>query len=75
MDSDDEIQQIDPPVIIWYERKKYRRKILKEELNPRFCGRSKRYNNNVENLKDEDCIDTIHVSVESSHSLENPASR
>jgi hypothetical protein len=60
MDSDDEIQQIDPPVIIRFGR---------------FCRRSKRHNNNVENLKDQDCIDTMDISAESSHSLENPASR
>jgi hypothetical protein len=75
MYSNDEIQEIDPPVIIRSGRKKYRRKILKEELDPRFCRRSKRHNNNVENLKDQDCIDTVDVSAKSSHSLENPTSR
>jgi hypothetical protein len=75
MDSDDEIQEIDPPVIIRSGRKKYRHKILKEELDPRFCHRSKRHNNNVKNLKDQDCIDTMDVSAKSSHSLENPALR
>jgi hypothetical protein len=50
MDSDDEIEEIDPPVIIRSGRKKYCHKILKEELHPRFCRRNKRHNNNVENL-------------------------
>jgi hypothetical protein len=46
MDSDGDVQEIDPPVITWSGRKKYRRKILKEELNPCFCRRSKRHNYN-----------------------------
>jgi hypothetical protein len=50
MDSDDEIQEIDPPVIIWCGHKKYHHKILKEELDPRFCRRNKRHNNSVKNL-------------------------
>jgi hypothetical protein len=75
MDSDDEIQEIDLHVIIQSGCKKYRRKILKEEPDSHFYHRSKRHNNNVENLKDQDCIDTIDVSAESSHSLKIPASR
>jgi hypothetical protein len=36
MDSDDDVQEIDPLVITWYGHKNYWRKILKEELDPRF---------------------------------------
>jgi hypothetical protein len=42
MDSDDEVQEIDPPVIIRLGRKKYRRKILTEELDISFYHHSKR---------------------------------
>jgi hypothetical protein len=38
MDSDDEVQEIDPPVITRSGRKKYRRMILKEELDPVFLS-------------------------------------
>jgi hypothetical protein len=62
-------------VIIRSGHKKYHQKIQKEELDPRFCHRSKRHNNNVENLQDQHCIDAMDVSAESSHSLENAASR
>jgi hypothetical protein len=41
-DSDQEVQEIDPPVINWNGRKKYRRKILIEPLDSYFCRRSKR---------------------------------
>jgi hypothetical protein len=40
MDSDDDIQEIDPPVITRCGCKKYRRRILKEELDVRFCDRT-----------------------------------
>jgi hypothetical protein len=36
MESDDEVQEIDPMVIIRCGRKKYRKKILKEELDFHF---------------------------------------
>jgi hypothetical protein len=54
MNSDDEVQEIDPPVIIRSGRKKYRRRILKEELNIRFCRRSKRNNKDVEDSRNQD---------------------
>jgi hypothetical protein len=75
MDLDNEIQEIDLPVIIRSRCKKYCRKILKEELDPRFCHHSKRHNNYVENLQDQYCIDAMDVSAESSHNLENVATR
>jgi hypothetical protein len=61
MDSDDDVQEIDPTVITRPGRKKYRRKILKEELDPRFCCRSKRHNYNEGKCQDQDDIDTTDV--------------
>jgi hypothetical protein len=52
MESNDEVQEIDPSVITQFRRKKYQWRVLKEELNVRFCCRSKRHNNNVENCQD-----------------------
>jgi hypothetical protein len=48
MDSDDEVQEIDPPVINRSGRKKYRWKILTEELGISFYRRSKRNRKNAE---------------------------
>jgi hypothetical protein len=62
MESDDEVQEIDPMVIIWCGRKKYRKKILKEELDFHFCRCSKRHNNNVESCQDQDGI-VLHVGI------------
>jgi hypothetical protein len=42
MNSNDEVQEIEPPVIIHSGCNKYCRKILKEELDIRFCHRSER---------------------------------
>jgi hypothetical protein len=64
MELDDEVQEIDPPVIIRSRRKKYRKKILKEELDARFCRRSKRHSNNVESCQYQDGINTMNVSKE-----------
>jgi hypothetical protein len=41
-DSDQDVQEIDPPVINRTRRKKYRRRILIESLDPYFCRSSKR---------------------------------
>jgi hypothetical protein len=54
MDSDDEVQKIDLPVIIHSGRKRYRRKILKEELDIHFCRRSERKKQDVEDTIDQD---------------------
>jgi hypothetical protein len=67
MESDDEVQEINPPVIIRSGRKKYRKKILKEELDVHFPRRSKRHSNNVESCQDQDGIDTMNVSDETSN--------
>jgi hypothetical protein len=37
MESNDEVQEIDPSVITQFRRKKYQWRVLKEELNVRFC--------------------------------------
>jgi L-lysine 2,3-aminomutase len=66
MDSDDEVQEIDPPVIVRSGRKKYRRRILIDELDVRFCRRSRRINKDVEELKEQDQnanLDFIENSV------------
>jgi hypothetical protein len=52
MDSDDEVQAIDPPVVIRSGRKKYRRKILKKEIDVRFCRHSKRINQDVDHSRE-----------------------
>jgi hypothetical protein len=54
MDSNDEVQEIDPPVIIHSRHKGYRRKILKEELDIHFYRRGKRNKQDVEDTKDQD---------------------
>jgi hypothetical protein len=61
MDSDDEVRVIDPPVIIRSGCKKYHRKILKEEIDVRFCRHSKRINRDVDDSRERDNIDTIDV--------------
>jgi hypothetical protein len=67
MDSDDDVQEIDPLVITRYGHKNYRRKILKEELDPRFCHHSKRHNYNKGKCQNQDGIDTTDVSGEESN--------
>jgi hypothetical protein len=49
MDSDDEVQEIDPPVIIQSGRKKYRWRTLTEEFDISFCHCSKKNRKNAEN--------------------------
>jgi hypothetical protein len=66
MELDDEVQEIDPPMIIRSGRKKYQKK-LKEELNFHFCRRSKRHNNNVESCQDQDGVDTMDILEEASN--------
>jgi hypothetical protein len=67
MELDNEVQEIDPPVIIRSGRKKYQKKILNEELDVHFCRRSKRHSNNVESCQDQDGIDSTNVSEETSN--------
>jgi hypothetical protein len=54
MYSYDEVQEIDPPVIIRSGRKKYRRRILQEEIDVHFYRRSKRINKDVEKYRELD---------------------
>jgi hypothetical protein len=54
LELDDKVQEIDLPVIIHFECKRYRQKILKEELDIRFCHRSKRNKQDVEDTGDQD---------------------
>jgi hypothetical protein len=61
MYSYDEVQEIDPPVIIRSGRKKYRRRILQEEIDVHFYRRSKRINKDVEKYRELDSIDAIDV--------------
>jgi hypothetical protein len=58
MDSDDEVQEIDQPDIVWSGRKKYRRRILIDELDVHFCHRSKRINKDVEEDFTENSAET-----------------
>jgi hypothetical protein len=55
-DSDLDIQEIDPPILNWTRRKKYRRKILLEPLDPFFYCRSKRirYSQKIIDVEDDD---------------------
>jgi hypothetical protein len=64
MDSDDDVQVIDPMVINRSGRKKYGQKILKEELDPHFYHRNKRHNYNEGKCQHQDDIDTIDDSEE-----------
>jgi hypothetical protein len=52
MDSDNDVQEIDPPVIIRSGRKKYHRRILQEEIDVRFYHRSNRINKDVEKYRE-----------------------
>jgi hypothetical protein len=54
MDSDDEVQEIDPLVIIPSGRKKYRQRILIDELDVCFCRQSKRINKDVQDSINQD---------------------
>jgi hypothetical protein len=53
-DSDQYVQEIDPPVLNWTKCKKYHRKILLEPLKPFFCHRSKRNKDNQKIIDVED---------------------
>jgi hypothetical protein len=54
MNSDDEVQEIDPTVIVRSGCKKYHRRILIDELDVRCCHRSRQINKDVEELKEQD---------------------
>jgi hypothetical protein len=52
MNSDDEVQEIDPPLMIQSGCKKYQQRLLKEEIDIHFCHCSNRNNKDVENSTD-----------------------
>jgi hypothetical protein len=61
IDSGDEVQVIHPSIIIQFECKKYRQKILKEENDIRFCRRSRKINQDVDDSREQDNIDVTDV--------------
>jgi hypothetical protein len=61
MDLDDEVQEIDPPVIMRFGCKKYRQRILQEEIDIRFYRCSKRINKDVEKYREQASIDTTDI--------------
>jgi hypothetical protein len=67
IESDDEVQEIDPPVIIRSGCKKYWKRILKEELDAHFYRRSTRHSNNVESYQDQHGMETTNISEETSN--------
>jgi hypothetical protein len=63
MDSDDEVQEIDPSMFTCPRRKKYRRRILIAQLDERFCRRSKRSKNKLRKSIDQNIVDGVDVLV------------
>jgi hypothetical protein len=63
MYSDDEVQEISPPVLTRSRHKKYGRRMLITPLDACFCHHSKRNKNNVETSTDQDAIDTTDVAA------------
>jgi hypothetical protein len=55
-DSDQNVQEIDPPIVNRTRRKKYRTRILIEPLDPYFCCHSKRnaVNQPIINIENDD---------------------
>jgi hypothetical protein len=65
IDSEPEVQEIDPPVLVWSGRKRYRRKMLRHPIYPQFCHRSKRNKNT--NQQAADILDAVIVSETSTN--------
>jgi hypothetical protein len=63
MDSVDEVQEIDPSMFACRGRKKYRWRILVEQLDERFCRRSKRNKNKVGESLHQNDVDGVDVPV------------
>jgi hypothetical protein len=63
MNSDDEVQEIDPSMFARRGRKKYRWRILVEQLDERFCRRSKRNMNKVGQSIDQNVVNGVDVVV------------
>jgi hypothetical protein len=53
-DSDQDVQEIDPPVLNRTKHKKYHWSIFKEPLDPYFCRRGKRNTVNQQTIDVED---------------------
>jgi hypothetical protein len=63
MNSDDEVQEIDPSMFARRGRKKYRRRILVEQLDERFCRHNKRNRNKVGQSIDQNVVNGVDVAV------------
>jgi hypothetical protein len=63
MNSDDEVHVIDPSMFTCCGRKKYRRRILVEQLDEHFYRRSKRNKNKVGASIDQNVVDGVDVPV------------
>jgi hypothetical protein len=70
MDSDPEVQEIDPPVLTRSGRKRYHRKKLRHPIDPRFCRHSTRNKNN--NQQTADTLDAIVVPHTSANTKLSP---
>jgi hypothetical protein len=71
MDSNNEVQKIDPPVFSRRGRKKYHQRILIEQLDERFCHCSKRNKDNVGKSIYRNTVDGIDVPVTTK--VQNPS--
>jgi hypothetical protein len=64
VESDPEVQEIDPPILARSGRKKYHRRILIYPINKRFCCHSKRNKNNDQETTDgPDVITPTQTSI------------
>jgi hypothetical protein len=63
MNSDDEVQEIDPSMFTRRGRKKYRQRILVEQHDECFCRRNKRNKNKVGKYIDQNAVDGGDVPV------------
>jgi hypothetical protein len=59
----DEVQEIDPSMCTRRGHKKYRRRILVEQLDEHFCRHSKRNKNKVGESKDQNVVHGVNVPV------------
>jgi hypothetical protein len=57
-DSDSDVQEIDPPVLLRSMRKRHRRRILRESIDRRFCRCSPR--NKKRNEEDNTAASSLH---------------
>jgi hypothetical protein len=69
MDSDGEVQEIDPPMLIHRGCKKYYRMIIREQIDVCFCRHCKRNKNNVVRSIDQDVVDATIATKASQSSV------